>query len=127
MPGKNLDSIRKSRREWYERNQTHAKEQVKRRKQETYEWLKEYKSTLSCETCGEDHPACLDFHHRDPNEKEIPMAKAVASGWGRERILKEIEKCAILCSNCHRKLHFELRSQDSNGSEGSIPSLSSRL
>lgn len=70
-------------------------------------WLDEYKSTLKCEKCNENHPACLDFHHREPNEKETALGDAIRLGWGKKRILKEIEKCNILCSNCHRKLHYE--------------------
>jgi hypothetical protein len=56
--------------------------------------------------CGESHPATLDFHHRDPNEKDFLLSSAARNGWGKERILREIEKCDVICSNCHRKEHW---------------------
>jgi len=72
-------------------------------------WWKEYKSTLSCAQCTEDHPSCMTFHHLDPKEKEIDLSQVIRQGWSKERILKEVAKCSVLCENCHRKLHWELR------------------
>lgn len=37
----------------------------------------------------------------------MSVSKAVAHGWTWERVLSEIEKCEVLCANCHRKLHAE--------------------
>lgn len=65
----------------------------------------EYKKGLECQICGEKHSACLDFHHRDPDKKELNIAHAVG-GYGIETIMNEITKCDILCANCHRKLHY---------------------
>lgn len=69
------------------------------------EQFKNLKSVLCCSICGETHPATLDFHHRNPNEKEINISNAARS-YGEERLKKEIDKCDVLCSNCHRKLHW---------------------
>lgn len=57
--------------------------------------------------CGEKHPALLDFHHRNPDEKELTAAKMIQNKWSPERIDKELEKCDILCANCHRRFHWE--------------------
>ena len=84
------------------------RERDKRRHIEIREWFVEYKSHLKCERCPESHHSCLDFHHEDPNEKEITISRAIASRWSKDRIIKEIEKCSVLCANCHRKLHNEL-------------------
>ena len=73
-------------------------------------WLDAYKAKHPCIRCGEQHIACLDFHHRDPNEKELTLSLAIARA-SLERLQKEIEKCDILCSNCHRKLHWHERKQ----------------
>ena len=71
-------------------------------------WFQEYKKTLKCSICGFNHPATLDFHHL--KDKEIDISTAIAIGrYGRVRILKEIEKCIVLCSNCHRIHHYEER------------------
>lgn len=70
------------------------------------DWYEAFKNTLKCEVCGEDHSACLDFHHTDPNEKEYSVAKLKNS---KKKLLEEVKKCKVLCSNCHRKLHYDER------------------
>jgi len=67
-------------------------------------WFQDYKSKLRCEICGEDHPACLEFHHPDPKQKETNVTNLLNT-CSKKRILMEIEKCMILCANCHRKIH----------------------
>jgi len=62
-----------------------------------------------CEECGEDHIACLDFHHKDRNEKTFDMIHALNYCVSIKNIQKEIDKCVVLCSNCHRKLHYNDR------------------
>ena len=64
-----------------------------------------YKATLKCAECGEDHSYCLEFHHLDPSEKEITVTKAIQQRWSWDRIMREVDKCVVLCANCHRKLH----------------------
>lgn len=102
----NQEKIREYRRKWYLKNQKAAKKAVRKRKQEIRKWFDEYKSELQCVRCCEAHPACLEFHHRDPKKKEIVVSKALDWGWSIERILKEIAKCDVLCANCHRKQHW---------------------
>lgn len=70
-------------------------------------WLKQLKKTLCCSKCGENHPACLDFHHNDPKMKKYNIHKMSGKGCSQETILEEIAKCTILCSNCHRKHHWK--------------------
>jgi hypothetical protein len=62
------------------------------------------KKDLRCAICKEDEPCCLEFHHNDPTKKEIAVARLFLSG-NRAKILVEIEKCTVLCSNCHKKFH----------------------
>ena len=64
----------------------------------------EVKKDLVCFLCKEDEPCCLEFHHNNPKEKEIAVSRLFLSG-NRARILAEIEKCTVLCANCHRKVH----------------------
>jgi hypothetical protein len=59
-----------------------------------------------CEVCGYNkNYAALEFHHVDPSAKEfnLDMRKLSNSTWGR--ILKEVEKCQLICSNCHAETH----------------------
>jgi len=106
MPYKNIESLRRYRREWYYRNKEHAKNKVIERKAKNRQWLKDYKSQVICKYCGENDPVCLDFHHRDPSKKTALISQMVyIKGWSIERMLEEINKCDIVCSNCHRKIH----------------------
>lgn len=75
----------------------------------TRAWYLEYKDKLKCKECGENHPAVLDFHHRDPNEKVMSIGNIIGRKWSIDKILNEMNKCDILCSNCHRKLHWDLK------------------
>ncbi|NIQ13862.1 MAG: hypothetical protein GTO02_05505, partial [Candidatus Dadabacteria bacterium] len=69
----------------YQRNKDYYKEKAARRQQELLRWYKDYKSNLKCEQCGEDHPACLDFHHEDRENKEFTIPQAINRGWSIER------------------------------------------
>lgn len=39
----------------------------------------------------------------------MTIANMVGFAYSKERILREIEKCVVICSNCHRKLHWKQR------------------
>ena len=57
-----------------------------------------------CSSCGYDKCAdALDFHHLDPSLKDV-NAKYIRS-WSKERIRDELDKCVLLCANCHREVH----------------------
>ncbi len=89
---------------YLENRQKYIDKAVKRTKQNRKLW-QEYKATLSCIKCGENHPGCLDFHHRNKKEKLFTISQAVDS-LSLEVLKEEIQKCDVLCANCHRKLHY---------------------
>ena len=62
-----------------------------------------------CSVCGIYHPAILDFHHLDPNSKDFSIAKSRTKS--QKRFIRELDKCVVLCSNCHRVLHWRERNQ----------------
>jgi ribosomal protein L44E len=63
----------------------------------------------SCDGCDEVHSAQLfDFHHRDASDKQFGIATdGIARSW--EKIVAELEKCVMLCANCHREVHAGVR------------------
>lgn len=73
------------------------------------QWFDEYKTELGCANCGNTDMRCLDFHHTDPTQKEQNLSNIIRMGWGKERILREAQKCVILCANCHRIHHYNER------------------
>lgn len=92
------------RKEHYKQNKRVYIAKARRNNDKSSDWYRDYKSQLKCK-CGEDHPAALDFHHPDPTRKEFLVSKAVRR-FGRKRLKEEIEKCEVLCANCHRKHHW---------------------
>ena len=82
-------------------------EAVQRRREKLKLLAVEYKGG-ECEVCG--YKKCvnaLEFHHIDPNEKEFGVGE---NGYTRssEAIKKELDKCILVCSNCHREIHAGL-------------------
>ena len=61
-----------------------------------------------CMRCGYNkYIGALEFHHRDPTTKEC--AWDAMCRWTWARIVEEINKCDLLCANCHREVHEEIR------------------
>ena len=106
MPIKNLAKRNAYRRRYYKNNSAHLVQKVRERKEAIRLWFNEYKSKLVCERCHEDHPAVIDFHHKDPAQKKSAIATLVAEGYSQDKIKTELKKCMVLCSNCHRKEHY---------------------
>jgi hypothetical protein len=48
--------------------------------------------------------AIFDFHHRDPDEKEISMSRIIGN-WSWTRVLAEASRCVLVCGNCHSQHH----------------------
>ena len=59
-----------------------------------------------CEICGYDRClACLDFHHKDPTQKNGYGIGVLKHHWTFEKNKSEIDKCILLCVRCHREIH----------------------
>ena len=109
------DLIREYQREWlreklkndpeYKAKHYASKE---KRKLENKERLTSIKESVPCSCCGDYHPACcMDHHHLDPSVKEKQVSAMIAANsW--KKIQEEIDKCVLVCSNCHRKIHAGL-------------------
>jgi hypothetical protein len=55
-----------------------------------------------CELCGFDDLRALEWHHRDPNEREFTVSQY---SYGRDKLDKEVAKCDLICANCHAIAH----------------------
>jgi hypothetical protein len=73
------------------------------RRQKHITRVNEYKSITGCIECGDTRFYVLDLHHRNSDEKEFSVGELTHGNW--EKIQREIDKCDVLCSNCHRELH----------------------
>lgn len=93
----------------YQEHKELYKESLRRRRKEKTQWFNdEIRAKCKCEFCGENHPACLDFHHKDATTKKDEVGRMVHQCLREEVILAEIAKCMVLCANCHRKLHWKM-------------------
>lgn len=96
-------------KQWRENNREKCREYArkggKKLRAKTVNWYKDYKSGLTCELCNEKDPVCLEFHHIDPSTKIADISVMVRNRASVEKILAEMEKCEVICANCHRKTH----------------------
>ena len=65
--------------------------------------INDYKS-CGCQKCGEKRLYLLDCHHVDPTTKVFDIAR-LSKAASELTVRKEIVKCIVLCSNCHREFH----------------------
>lgn len=79
-------------------------EAVKLRRKKIKEKAVEYKGG-KCEICG--YNKCIDaleFHHLNPKEKDFGIGeKGYTRSW--IKIQEELDKCIMVCANCHREIH----------------------
>lgn len=128
------------RKEYYLKNKEKALEQSSNRylakKEELLQYQREYRKTNrvlvttkmkqkrslrlrwavkelgnQCAHCGVRYPDCVyDFHHTDKTEKEFTIGENMLVSW--DRFQKEIQKCLLLCANCHRQVHGSYKIAD---------------
>ncbi len=77
---------------------------VKKRREKLRMMARDYKGG-QCMLCGyKRYPGALDFHHLDSKKKEFGISvRGLTRSW--EKIKAEIEKCVLVCANCHREIH----------------------
>ena len=86
-----------SKRAKYLRNRKYQKKMV--------ELIQRIKLSVGCQFCGYDKCAyCLDLHHINENDKTINFADLRFTSI--PKLKSEIEKCVVLCRNCHTELHY---------------------
>lgn len=92
--------------EYYQKNKKKLQEKNRKvrivlRRKRTLLVLK-YLQTHPCVDCGETDPVCLDFDHVK-GQKINDISGMISDTYSEKNILKEVEKCEVRCSNCHRK------------------------
>ena len=107
-PVKRKEYQREYGRKWYRRNRERVIAANKKNKRKRHNAWLAFKASLSCQHCGIQHPALIDFHHRGDSKKEAEVSTFVNQGQ-YSRAYKEAAKCIPLCPNCHRILHWNER------------------
>jgi hypothetical protein len=97
--------VKKKAREWRKAHPDRKRDNDAGRRGIAKRFVRDYLAAHPCIDCGESHPACLDFDHRNPKKKKYCIGAGIASGILPKSLIKEMRKCDIRCSNCHRKKH----------------------
>lgn len=84
------------------------KEYRAKQRQKAQNYIRAVAMFHGCQMCPEKDYICIDFHHKNPSEKEGDVHLMVRNKWSSQTIRKELKKCVTLCSNCHKKLHNKM-------------------
>jgi hypothetical protein len=100
--GRDKTKQRAAARRWYQQNpQVYLDRNVKKRRDRAA-LVREMKEK-PCTDCGQTYPwYVMDFDHREGVDEQFDIAVAVRRGVAVPRLLAEIEKCDLVCANCHR-------------------------
>lgn len=102
-------------RSWHQRHREKRLARIYERKRAIHDYIQNMKNQLRCEDCGERHPATLQFHHQNSEDKMFNISRAANTGISLDRIKKEISKCIVLCANCHAIRHYNMRNKGQPG------------
>jgi predicted HNH restriction endonuclease len=82
----------------------YMREAVKKRRKKLREMARKLYGSR-CNICGYDKcQRALSFHHIDPSKKNFTLSqKGLTRSW--VKIQEEIEKCILVCANCHMEIH----------------------
>lgn len=104
---------KKALKKWNKKNYAKNKEKIIEINREL---AKKHKKELvyykggKCEKCAYNkYIGALDFHHKDPKEKSFTIASKLLCNM--EMLKYEVDKCLLLCANCHREKHEEYRNK----------------
>ena len=91
----------------YKDRAEYLKKAVDKRRKKMRQMAIEHKGG-KCQLCGYSKCAqALDFHHLDPSKKDFGIsADGITRAWSR--IKAELDKCVMICANCHREVHSGL-------------------
>lgn len=96
-------------RQYYRKNQQRYTKHAHCYKTKEREWISQFKK--KCCRCGANHPAILQFHHIDGDDKDFTIGNAIGNK-PRQVIIAEIQKCIVLCANCHAIEHYNKRVEE---------------
>ena len=107
MPHKDPETRKKYHHEyhkiWYAKNKKRRRE-LNREYQDTIRKIIAEAKAQGCTVCGYNKcEDALDFHHSS-GIKDLEISQFVVSG-NKRKLMEELKKCIVVCSNCHREIH----------------------
>lgn len=100
--------------QWNKENRDHLNKLRTAKRRETRDYLRSLKLNQPCTDCGGIFPpTCMDWDHLDPTQKEFNICnEAIREMYSKERLHAEIDKCELVCANCHRIRSSVQRGED---------------
>ena len=84
-------------------NRTKINDRTNRLRRERKQFAIDYLGKV-CYVCKNEFPLeCYDLHHYNPQHKDLTIGENWIISW--DKLKKELDKCILVCSNCHRKIH----------------------
>lgn len=103
MPNKNREKQKVYQKKYWEKHKQYYVGRASIRRKKLQEIINREKD-VPCFSCGIKYPPyVMDLHHTDPEKKEYAISTILTKGWSEKRLLEELKKCIVLCSNCHRE------------------------
>ena len=90
----------------YARKKGYYKDKARARDKRIRDFISKTKAGSPCTDCGVSYPPyVMDYDHKE--NKEHNVSQMAKKGLSEETILKEISKCDLVCSNCHRERTYK--------------------
>jgi hypothetical protein len=94
------------RRAWYLKNKRRVLDSNNERRKKMREYIKDVKN-VPCADCGVQYPPhVMDFDHLDKATK-VDIPSRIVNSLSMKKLVTEIAKCEVVCSNCHRQRTFD--------------------
>jgi len=107
MPFKDVEEGNANRRKFYKNHFKEMRERRLKDRKRKRKYVDDYKLSKGCSVCGYNKcAAALDFHHNGDKKYNIANAR---NSMGLKKLEKEMDKCEVLCRNCHAELHERKR------------------
>ena len=91
---------------WYRANKGRRQAKVKADREAHVAWVDSLKEGKPCADCGRTSPCVMEWDHLPGTIKTLVLADTRRAAHSRKRILAELEKCELVCANCHRERRF---------------------
>jgi hypothetical protein len=107
LSNKRKKKMREYQKEWFKNNKNKSRLIHKRILERKKDYVRKWKEIHPCYLCGESDINVLVFHHLEPrNGEHMKTISYLTKYHGMKRLKEEIEKCAVVCRNCHIKIHY---------------------
>lgn len=104
---RNKEVIRIKKKEYHYNNRDKILKRKREYSKKIMDKFLSLKEGKSCEICGyNEYPEILQFHHRDRKEKDFSIS-TLRRTRNLEILQKEIDKCMLICPNCHSWIHYQ--------------------